>query len=158
MAADGTRRRCPKGGPVASAAVSPDQRPSRVTPSKKQLAAEANERKAGKGRRTTTKATTPSAGSRRASGSRTTTSVEASASAGAAREAAPVVAPPEPDLPGNRWLDALLPRSPERFIVREGTVEVAEGAGPPDGRRYGWVAIVIAWFGAQILAGLSTPS
>jgi membrane protease YdiL (CAAX protease family) len=141
--------------------VSPDQRPSRVTPSKKQLAAEANERKSRKGRRASTEAAAPERSSGPGASSRARGSAARGAAIGARGGAhaddAEIVAPNEPELEAvgaNRVLDRLLPRSPERFIVRAATVSTGEGDGPPDGRRYGWLAIVVAWFGAQIVAGL----
>jgi membrane protease YdiL (CAAX protease family) len=136
--------------------VSPDQRPSRITPSKKQLAAEANARKARKGRRPApSKASDPtSKGSGATSkGTSKATSSDADAPDGDVAGAAPEPVP-EPVESGDRVLDRFLPRSPERFMVRTATVAVGEGDGPPDGRRYGWMAIVAGWFGAQIVAGL----
>jgi membrane protease YdiL (CAAX protease family) len=155
--------------------VSPDQRPSRITPSKKQLAAEAEERRSRKGRRTTTKAATKATakGDAKAAGSGRSTG-GSSSRRGSSVQGAVVVDPGgddpvdrtadasvsavepglEPGPAGNRVLDVLLPRSPERFIVHGARTGGADVGAPSDGRRYGWVAIVVAWFGAQILAGL----
>jgi membrane protease YdiL (CAAX protease family) len=90
MATDRTRRRGAEGGPVASLAVSPNERPSRVTPSKKQLAqgrgkGASGASSRGRGGASSGKGGAKAAGRGGSSSSKGPTSGKGAASSGAAR-------------------------------------------------------------------------
>lgn len=153
MAADGSCRRGAPGGPVASAPVTrPDNRPSRVTPSKKELASGTG--KAAPKERTSSR----SAGGTRSG--RDTGGKDAGNGAptrkGRLQESA------APTRSGGLLARLFPPRSDPGPDSRAGERSDPDDAGddrgtaaPADGRRYGAGAILLVFLTAQVLATIA---
>jgi len=176
MVTDRTRRRSAEGGPVASLAVSPNERPSRVTPSKKQLAQGSGKGASGAGGRGKGGAASGKGGAASSgrgassSGKGNATTKGSGSGKGRVTEAAAPRAgllsrllparPPAADAGDSEVDDRRSTRARSR--VDEADVEVdavdehdGERPEPADGRRYGGGAILLVFLGAQVLAAIA---